>query len=258
MPGEQVLEQREVEVILGLRCLGDGVLRDQLQGDRHVPEREVEVDHAHVVAGLGEGDAEVDGHRGLADAALGGEDHEHLALPLALGGAWGRGSPPRWCAARVTAVPSAAWSSAATTAPMPACIGLGVDLGLELVPDQDDRRAGVPGPDALGESRCRVMSRVGPITSAYSPRPVSQPSTSSGRATTCAPPGSAEREHTCGGGVGVDEDRHAGSFWTESRQLEEVWLLAPCDGATWDSSLSRPNASSPTFWPRRDLLRLLL
>ena len=35
--------------------------------------------------------------------------------------------------ARVTAVPRPAWSSAATTAPMPACMRLGEDLRLELV-----------------------------------------------------------------------------------------------------------------------------
>ena len=44
--GQQRLEDREVEVLLGGRSLGDGVLRDQLHGDRDVAEGQVEVDHA--------------------------------------------------------------------------------------------------------------------------------------------------------------------------------------------------------------------
>jgi hypothetical protein len=58
----------------------DGVGGEQLHRDRHVAEGQVQVDHADPArATLGQRQPEVDGHRGLADAALGRPDREHLA-----------------------------------------------------------------------------------------------------------------------------------------------------------------------------------
>ena len=80
VPGQQPVEHRQVEGVLGADGLLDRVGREQLHGDRDVAEGEVEVDQAHLAgAALGQREGEVDRHRGLADAALGGEDGDDAA-----------------------------------------------------------------------------------------------------------------------------------------------------------------------------------
>ena len=61
----------------------DRVRREQLERDRDVAEGQVEVDQAHLPgAVVGQREREVDRDRGLADAALGREDRDHVAVVL--------------------------------------------------------------------------------------------------------------------------------------------------------------------------------
>ncbi len=78
--GQERLQRGQVEQVLGADGLLDRVRREQLQGDGDVAEGEVEVDQADLAgAALGEGEREVDRHRGLADAPLRREDGDDLA-----------------------------------------------------------------------------------------------------------------------------------------------------------------------------------
>ncbi len=73
--GQQWLHDVEVQPALKVYGVRDRARREDLQRDRHVPEGQVEVDHADLLrAALGQRQGEVHRQRGLADTALGGED----------------------------------------------------------------------------------------------------------------------------------------------------------------------------------------
>ena len=75
------LDRSGVEAVAERHGVGDGVRGEELQGDRDVAEREVEVDQADAVAStLGEGHGEVRRQRGLAAPTLGREDRDQDAV----------------------------------------------------------------------------------------------------------------------------------------------------------------------------------
>jgi hypothetical protein len=84
---DQGTEHRLVQRPRACDGVRDGTFRHQLQHDRHVPERQVEIHHADPVpAALGQRDGQVDRHRGLAAAALRGEHRHHAAVRRRAGG----------------------------------------------------------------------------------------------------------------------------------------------------------------------------
>jgi hypothetical protein len=180
---EQRLQAGEVQVLLPERHgVGDGVGREQLQGDRHVPEGEVEVDDDDAAAPLvRQRGRQVGGDRRLAAPPLGGEDGDHAARGHLGRRVGGRRAVGERVADLVAATDGIEQTGPVVgrdhlTDPCPQC--LGEHAGVDVVPHQHHAH--------LGRTDRNVLAR-----STASSSGTSAPST-----TVCAPPEVASSERT--------------------------------------------------------------
>ena len=145
MPGEQALDHGVVQQLLGADGFLDGVRQEQLHGDGHITEREVEVDEADLAgAVVGEREREVHGCGGLAHPALRGKDRDDVA------GGCARRTPvqrqPELLGAR-DRIDHARVVLESDDVPAAGLHGAVEHIGLEVRPDQDHAGGGA-GVDA--------------------------------------------------------------------------------------------------------------
>ena len=168
---QQALERLRVERVLHAHRIRDRVHGEELHHDRHVAEREVEVDDAHrAFSVVGQRSGQVGGDRGLADATFGGEHRDQGSLGDSAGrfvGA-GRGECVVQRVRPDDRLVERGEIPLLDDLAHPCSQGLSQDCGVDPAADQDDAQRRLGDTEVSASATAAVRSIEGPTMTAYS------------------------------------------------------------------------------------------